>query len=144
MKFEIINKSDFNIENKKINDFVMFLVNKLNISDSEFCIVFVSSKEIRDLNKRYRNIDAETDVISFALKEAKGVISNESVLGDIYVCSEVALNQSKEFDSTFLEELYFLISHGLLHLFGYDHIEDADTKEMFDLQEELINEYKKQ
>ena len=97
---------------------------------------------IHDLNKKYRNIDRETDVISFALLDEKEEenYSSKTVLGDIYISVDKAIEQSKDYGHTLIRELCFLSVHGLLHLLGYDHMEKEDEKIMFEKQELILNE----
>lgn len=107
-------------------------------------VTFVDKDYIHQINKEYRNIDRETDVISFAFldgedKEKILASEQEVVLGDIYICIEVALNQAKEYGNTVKRELSFLFVHGLLHLLGYDHMTKEDEEIMFPLQEKILN-----
>jgi len=101
----------------------------------------VDEKEIQAFNKEYRGVDKPTDVLSFSyLGEEKfpGKMENENVAGEIMICVSIANTQSKQHEKTLEEELQFLFLHGLLHVFGYDHIEAAERKEMFDLQDKII------
>ncbi len=121
--------------------------------DYEISISFVNNEEMRSLNERYRGIDKETDVLSFPLaeffegdfEEEDGdteYIEEEIVLGDIVISTEMALKQSKEYGHSVKRELAFLLVHGMLHLLGYDHKDEASEKEMFDIQEEILGELK--
>jgi probable rRNA maturation factor len=88
---------------------------------SSSTIAFVSDRRIRDLNRRFRNIDKPTDVLSFPAEE-------KTNLGDIAISVETAAAQAKENGLTFEAEIAQLILHGLLHLSGYDH--ETDNGEM--------------
>ena len=88
---------------------------------SSATIAFVSDRSIRDLNRRFRNVDKPTDVLSFPTGE-------ETNLGDIAISVETAAAQAKENGLTFDNEISQLILHGLLHLAGYDH--ETDNGEM--------------
>lgn len=142
--FEIINNSNECIkELDNINKYVLYLVDKLNISNTIFNIIFISNEEIKKINKQYRNIDSVTDVISFALEDNEEKNNNDlRVLGDIYISYEKAISQSKEYNNTIQNEIFFLITHGILHLLGYDHMNDSDEKIMFKYQYELLDNYK--
>ena len=95
-----------------------------------------------EINKNYRGKDSVTDVISFALEDDKSFIKTDiRILGDIYICYQRALSQSKEYGHSILRELSFLSIHGLLHLLGYDHMNEEDEKIMFDLQERILDKY---
>ena len=84
----------------------------------------------------------ETDVISFALEDEKDEYESDfRVLGDIYICLDVAYDQAKTYGHSRLREVCFLATHGLLHLLGYDHMIESDEKIMFDKQKELLDSY---
>ena len=92
------------------------------------------------LNKEYRNIDRETDVITFALEDDKTFNPEERILGDIYISIDKAKSQSIEYGHSLERELCFLSVHGMLHLLGYDHMEKEEERVMFNLQEEILDE----
>ena len=108
-----------------------------------FNVIFVDSDKIRELNKTYRNIDRETDVISFALEDGEANINFEfgRLLGDIYICVPKMKAQAKEYGHSIAREMGFLTVHGLLHLLGYDHMTKEEEKIMFAKQEEILNAY---
>lgn len=141
--FEIINDTNYKIENLDIlNNYLNFLVKKRNLEDAIFNIIFVTSEKIHEINKEYRNVDRVTDVISFALEDSiEGYVEEIRMLGDIYICVEKMKEQAELYNHSVLREMCFLTTHGLLHLLGYDHMEEDDEKVMFSLQEELLNEY---
>lgn len=141
--FEIINNTTENIEELEIlNKYVEYLVKKEKLENAIFNIIFVSIEEIHRINKEYRNVDRETDVISFALEdEEDGYISEVRVLGDIYICLDVAYSQAENYGHSRLREVCFLATHGLLHLLGYDHMKEDEEKIMFKKQKELLESY---
>ncbi|MCI7241982.1 MAG: rRNA maturation RNase YbeY [Bacilli bacterium] len=141
--FEIINDTNYKIENlDTLNNYLNFLVKKRNLEDAIFNIIFVTSEKIHEINKEYRNVDRVTDVISFALEDSiEGYVEEIRMLGDIYICVEKMKEQAELYNHSVLREMCFLTTHGLLHLLGYDHMEEDDEKVMFSLQEELLNEY---
>lgn len=117
----------------------------------EVSISFVDNEEMKSLNKEYRGIDRETDVLSFPMlefteeeleeeEEEAEYIDEEIALGDIVISMEKALEQSEEYGHSFNRELAFLLVHGMLHLLGYDHEEETGEKEMFDKQETILKE----
>ena len=91
----------------------------------------------------YRNIDRETDVITFALEDEDTVIipDEERILGDVYISLDKAMAQADEYGHSFLREICFLAVHGFYHLLGYDHMTEDDEKVMFAKQEEVLNSY---
>ncbi|MFB4161756.1 rRNA maturation RNase YbeY [Geomicrobium sp. JSM 1781026] len=111
--------------------------------ETESSVLFVSKTKIQALNHEYRNKNEVTDVLSFALNddEEDDGFQDEHLLGDIVICVERMKEQAKEYNHSIERELGFLAIHGLLHLIGYDHQSEADEKEMFALQEELLTAY---
>lgn len=113
--------------------------------DAEVAVSFVSEEEIQSINKAYRDKDSVTDVISFALEEGEDedfeMPDAPRVLGDIIICVKRAEEQSEEYGHSFERELGFLTVHGLLHILGYDHMNEADEKKMFGRQDELLNAF---
>ena len=95
---------------------------------------------IHKLNKEYRNIDRETDVITFALEDDKTFNPDIRILGDVYISIDRVHSQSEEYGHSFIRELCFLAVHGMLHLLGYDHMTKEDEVVMFKLQEEILDE----
>ena len=103
--------------------------------------IFVNDEEIHKINKKYRNVDRVTDVISFAFEDNEDILYNNiRVLGDIYICIPQMQRQAKEYGHSEKRELSFLVVHGLLHLLGYDHMNKDDEEEMFSLQELMLND----
>ncbi|MGV2875127.1 rRNA maturation RNase YbeY [Macrococcus capreoli] len=113
--------------------------------EAEVAVSFVDEAEIQQINKTYRNKDSVTDVISFALEEGEDedfeMPDAPRVLGDIIICVKRAEAQAEEYGHSFERELGFLSVHGLLHLLGYDHMNEADEKKMFGRQDEILNAY---
>jgi len=141
--FEIINNTNTEIENLDVlEEYTKFLVEKREIENAIFNIIFVTSEEIHEINREYRNVDRVTDVISFALEDSPSInVTSLRLLGDIYICLEKVYEQADIYNHSVLRESCFLITHGFLHLLGYDHMEEKEEKIMFGLQEELLNEY---
>lgn len=107
-------------------------------------ISLVDESLIQNINREYRHIDKVTDVISFAFldNEDRDTLlhsEQEVVLGDIYICLEVAKRQAQEYGHSLERELKFLFVHGLLHLLGYDHMKKEDEEIMFPLQEKILS-----
>lgn len=141
--FDIINNSELEIKELEILEkYVKNIVKKLDIEKAIFNIILVDEEEIHTLNREYRGIDRKTDVITFALEDSGG-FKNPAirVLGDIYLCVPVAYEQAEIYGHSKIREICFLATHGVLHLLGYDHMNEEEEKEMFSLQEELLNDY---
>lgn len=112
----------------------------LKIDEAIFNVIFVDNDYIHELNKNYRNIDRETDVITFALEDDKTFNPEIRILGDVYISIDKAISQSEEYNHSLRRELCFLAVHGLLHLLGYDHMKKEEEEVMFKLQEDILNE----
>ncbi len=137
------NETNKNVSEKmELKKLINYAVKYLNLKDIEFGVIFVDNNKIKELNRIYRNIDRETDVITFRLADYEEVIfNNVNILGDIYISLDKALSQSIEYNHSYLRELSFLLIHGFLHLLGYDHVNEEDEKVMFKLQEEILDGY---
>ena len=131
--FEIFNNTDKEIkEIEKLEKYMHFVVQKLKLEKGIFNIIFVSNKEIHEINREYRHTDRVTDVISFALEDNQDVVYQDfRLLGDIYIAIDVAYDQAIEYNHSREREVCFLATHGLLHLLGYDHMTEEEEKIMF-------------
>ncbi len=100
----------------------------------------VGMKRIRTLNKRFRGIDASTDVLSFSAQEGipVSIDASASDIGDVFVCPLYIKSQAKRFGVAYKEEYTRMLIHGLLHLLGYDHDITKRAKRMFSRQEQLV------
>ena len=118
-------------------------IEKEKLENVSFNLIIVDNAYIHELNKTYRNIDRETDVITFALEDEDTIIvpGNERILGDIYISIDKARSQAVEYGHSLLRELSFLAVHGFYHLLGYDHMTPEDEKIMFAKQEEVLDNY---
>lgn len=144
-------RNDINIE-KYIENIVENISKeeKLFVEDISVSISCVSKEEIKEINKKYRGIDKETDVLSFPIftkDELRAIIEKEESkrikmieLGDIIICLDVVKVQAIEYNTGLLRELLYMITHGMCHLMGYDHIEENDKKEMRKLEEKILYE----
>lgn len=137
------------------------------LAEGEVSLTFVDDEQIHELNKQYRGIDRPTDVLSFALQEMgddeleiiydmeedeesdeeedlpedDSEMAEDEVepLGDIIISIPTAIAQAEEYGHTVEREIGFLFIHGLLHLIGYDHSNEAEEQEMFSRQEQILN-----
>lgn len=107
---------------------------------AEISVTFVGAEEIRELNKLFRGKDCVTDVLSFPQYEDITQIRDEKVicLGDVVICSEVALIQAEEYGHTAERELVYLLVHSIFHLLGYDHLEEGEKLEMREQEEAIM------
>ena len=141
---QLINDTNFEIEEiADLNQFMEFANKRLELANVIYNVIIVDDKKIHELNQEYRQIDSPTDVISFALEDDTTFVPTEiRVLGDIYISIETARKQAQSYKHPLKRELLFLTIHGLLHLLGYDHMDETKEKEMFELQELILDEYR--
>lgn len=112
----------------------------LHIENAEASVILVDEKKITELNRKYRNIDAPTDVISFAFEDTPDLLYNElRLLGEVYICVPVMIHQADNYGHGEKRELSFLGVHGLLHLLGYNHENTKDEKVMRELEERILS-----
>ena len=141
-EFNIYNETDYDLEDeiKEIKKIVDETLKIEKVTNSEFNVILVDNEKIKKINRTYRKIDKETDVISFALEDKKDNFKLEKrMLGDIYISVDKAKAQAKEYGHSDIREICFLSVHGLLHLLGYDHIDEEDEKIMFKKQELILD-----
>ncbi len=110
---------------------------------AEISVTFTDNEEIRKLNAQYRNIDAATDVLSFPMGENGQYDTNletgAKILGDIVISVEKAVEQAEAYDHSLQREVAYLTAHSVLHLLGYDHVENMEKVRMRE-KEELVME----
>lgn len=94
----------------------------------EVSVSFVGDEEIRNLNRDYRGVDKSTDVLSFPMDDEFIIVSR--ILGDVIINTRRVMEQAKELGHSNERELSYLTVHSILHLLGYDHMEDEDKREM--------------
>ncbi len=131
MNVNIINKYDDKSYNEVIEKVLKNGFNILNKRDYGINIVLVSSNEIQELNKTYREKDYETDVLTFP----DGYLNN---LGDVFISIPKTIEQADEYNHSFERELGFLTVHGLLHTLGYNHETEDEEKIMTDIQNRVL------
>ena len=142
MEIDIYNETSEKLDKEldTVHEVLIHGLKKLKIDEAIFNVIIVDNNYIHKLNKEYRNIDRETDVITFALEDDKTFNPDIRILGDVYISIDKAKSQSEEYGHSLLRELSFLAVHGMLHLLGYDHMNKDDEKVMFTLQEEILDE----
>ena len=150
--FEIIYK-DIE-ENQEYEEIVKKVLSECykeeNMEDSKLIITvtLTTPNNIQDINKKYRNIDRATDVLSFPMFEKEEIdakIENkefytEDILGDIVISIEKVEEQAKEYGHSFERELSYMLVHGFYHLMGYDHIKEEDKIIMRPKEEKVLSQ----
>ncbi|MDO4665869.1 MAG: rRNA maturation RNase YbeY [Actinomycetaceae bacterium] len=142
MATEIINETDVRIDETEFSALASFVLKEMKVSPhAELTIVFIEPEPMEELHVRWLDLPGPTDVMSFPMDEltpgTDGKYS-EGTLGDIVICPQVAANQAHAAGHSASEEMLLLATHGILHLLGYDHVDEDEKKEMFDLQRKLL------
>lgn len=107
-------------------------------------VILTTPNVIKQLNEKYRNIDKETDVLSFPMFEKEEIhnIMEEEVLGDIVISVEKVKSQAEEYGHCFERELAYMLVHGFYHLMGEDHLEEEERNVMRQKEENVLNSLK--
>lgn len=144
---------------KKITEVSAFALKEEGVTEEyQISLLFVDNEEIREINKETRNIDRETDVLSFPMLDFEnGKVykdmyigfkfdetykdGNELVLGDMVLSLEKAKEQSVEFGHSYEREVCYLVIHSILHLLGYDHMIEEDKVKMRCREEEILKKF---
>ncbi len=121
---ELNSNLDLTIIEKKSYKILTFL----SLEDKDLSILFVDDKRIKELNLQFRGIDKVTDVLSFSQNE--GVLNLSNMLGDVVISLEQAKRQAPLSNNSYEQEVLYLIIHSVLHLIGYDHYNDIESKIM--------------
>ena len=112
--------------------------------DPEVSVVLTDDEYIRELNYKFRHKDTATDVLSFAMEETaeddpEAGWDEENILGDIIISVETAQRQAEEYGHQFIREMAYLTTHGMLHLLGYDHGDEAQRRVMREKEEQVLS-----
>lgn len=112
---------------------IVFYLNKEKEKNFSLSIVFLGKDRMKNLNNLYRKINKDTDVLSFGWWEEKNIS-----VGEIFISRAKLENQAKRYNHLISDELKVLLVHGILHLFGFEHIKESDSKEMSILENQLL------
>ena len=132
------------IELKEINlclQELLFLIDKQEFLNHSLTIKFISSKSMKELNFKFRNIDKLTNVLAFAELDYEEPSLN-NYLGDIAICLSVVKKEAKIKSIELSNHLLHVIIHGTLHLLGYDHQDNVLAKKMESLEIQVLNKFK--
>ncbi|NLL21629.1 MAG: rRNA maturation RNase YbeY [Firmicutes bacterium] len=124
---------------EEIGEFVLRLEGRS--PNCEISLILVDNSYIQDLNLTYRGLDAPTDVLSFNLQDDGTDFEGDSILGDVVVSLEKAVEQANSYGHSFKREVAFLSLHGILHLLGYDHETPEEEREMNEKAEMVLKKY---
>lgn len=143
-------KIDFPQEDRELlEDIYQYVLGEEGLPQvTELSLLITDNEEIKIYNRDYRGMDQATDVLSFPMYEAeelahlKGAdLPQTLLLGDIIISRERAEEQAREYGHSFSREIAYLFLHGILHLLGFDHLEEEEKEEMRAREEEILNKF---
>ena len=140
MSIEIDGYEDF-VNEEMVKDYIEKVLTREYESDRPvyMSLLLTGNDEIQVINREYRDKDQPTDVISFAYHETDDFdIGPYDTLGDIVISLDRVFEQAKEYNHSPKREFFYVLTHGILHLLGYDHIEEEDKIEMRAKEEEFL------
>ncbi len=149
MSVEMTNESGVEVPLEGLQDLVLFVLAQLRVhKDAEVALIAVDETAMAQLHQQWMDEPGPTDVLSFPMDELRppkpGDESPTGILGDIVLCPSVADAQAKTAGHSLMAELELLTVHGLLHLLGFDHAEPDEEREMFGLQNSLLQQFRDQ
>ena len=146
MSIEISNETAVEVDTDSVLKLATFVRDELKLHPAiDLGIIFVDEEPMAELHVKWMDEPGPTDVLSFPMDELRPgsdlLPSPEGVLGDIVVCPQVAIRQAETAGHSMMNEVLLLVTHGMLHLVGFDHAEPEEEKEMFGLQRELLEKF---
>ena len=146
MTIEITNESEVSVDLNRVQLLAEHVRESLRLHPLvDVGIIFVDEAPMTDLHVRWMDEPGPTDVLSFPMDELRPgsdeMLSAEGVLGDVVICPQVARRQAEVAGHPEMNEILMLLTHGMLHLVGFDHAEPDEEKEMFALQKELLDSF---
>lgn len=146
MSIDVVNETETEIGIESISAQARFVLDRLRIHPgAELSVVFVDVPTMTDLHVRWMDEPGPTDVLSFPMDELTPPRDDEpapeGLLGDVVICPDVAAKQAVDAGHDVRTEYGVLLTHGILHLLGYDHADPEDERLMFGLQRRLLGEW---
>lgn len=143
MTIEINNESEVEVDLKSTRELASYVIEQLKLHPMvDLGIIFVNEKPMTDLHIQWMDEPGPTDVLSFPMDELRPGADDgplvEGVLGDVVICPQVARLQAEAAGHSMMDEVHLLLTHGILHLVGFDHAEPDEEREMFKLQRSLL------
>jgi len=128
------------ISEKEIFNTVSRTLKRFGETDAKLSVCLVGEQKMCSLNFHYRKIQKPTDVLAFSIRENIKFPQEDNELGEVFVCPAVVKKNATESEIDYKEEFNRVLIHGILHLLGFDHATKKQEKEMFDLQESILND----
>lgn len=147
ISYDVLDIEEY-LEEEKIREYIEYILKneKEDYNTKSYYVSFMltDNEKIHKINKEYRNMDKPTDVISFAYNETENIGPVE-IVGDIIISIDKVREQAKSFNHSEKREFYYLLTHGMLHILGYDHIIDDEKAIMREKEEKYLDafEYKR-
>ncbi len=146
MSIEINNETEFKIDHERVLRLAEHALDKMNVHPAaELAIQFVDEEPMTELHVQWMDEPGPTDVLSFPMDElrpgAEGELTPPGLLGDIVVCPSFAEKQAEAAGHELINEILLLVTHGVLHLLGYDHAEPDEEREMFGIQKDILETF---
>jgi len=147
MIFELIdNQDEEKLDFKHLEEVCRYISIKFDPDNNRIInIIFIDDKKMKDMNRKYRNIDRSTDVLSFSYLD--GSIGQEktgshNIIGEVYISPATARKNSSQQESQWdlMLEIILLVIHGTLHIFGYDHEKEDEKAQMYNIQDSLMHD----
>jgi probable rRNA maturation factor len=143
VSIELSNESEVEVDLDRVQALAIHVRDELKLHPQvDVGIIFVDEEPMTELHIKWMDEPGPTDVLSFPMDELRPgsdlVPSPEGVLGDIVVCPQVAAEQAVKAGHGTIDEILLLVTHGMLHLVGFDHAEPEEEKEMFGLQKQFL------
>lgn len=143
MSIEINNETTFELDHERILRLAEHALDKMRIHPAaELAIQFVDEEPMAELHVQWMDEPGPTDVLSFPMDElrpgAEGEVTAPGLLGDIVVCPAYAVKQAEDAKHDLIDEVLLLVTHGILHLLGFDHAEPDEEREMFGTQKDIL------
>jgi probable rRNA maturation factor len=146
VSIELSNESAVEVDLDRVQALAIHVRDELKLHPQvDVGIIFVDEEPMTELHIKWMDEPGPTDVLSFPMDELRPgsdlVPSPEGVLGDIVVCPQVAAAQAEKAGHSTIDEILLLVTHGMLHLVGFDHAEPEEEKEMFGLQKQFLTSF---
>ena len=142
------NQKKITINKKAVNYLAKQILKVKGVKEAELSIVFVGQNRIRTLNRKFRKVDRPTDVLAFSMREVKGIHFpcvlkragrvHPELLGDVVICPEIARKRAKIYRTTENREIYLYLTHGILHLLGYEDMNGKSFSVMKQEQQRIL------
>lgn len=126
-----------------LSEIINGMLDTYDLSGGEVSVIIGDNKLLQNLNRQYRNKDAATDVLSFSYLDSQDQHTpfEEVSIGDIYISIEKARENSEEAGHSLKKETALLIIHGMLHLMGFNHDDDAEAEQMQNIEQKLLDKF---